>query len=283
MIEKAAAKYYGNYENMEGGNMVESLYMLTGMPTKSLSTSSLSAADLWTQIKELDDAQYPMTASNPRPVHGLPGGHAYTLLGVPKLNDGTKMVKIRNPWGSEDYTGPYSDGKLTTAQKTELGHVSKDDGVFFMDIATFQADFSDVQFALYEDWTVDTQEATWDRTTADISNLSWTVLNSKTQDVVVNVDMVNKRHFPRGCSSADMPEYQFFHVKGSDGRRMTDRYGSTYSYTGGNGKGYLFFKDLPEGEVTFEIFNAGYAPSHSGTAHFTVNAFGKDGQVTLHK
>jgi hypothetical protein len=39
LMEKAAAKYYTNYERMEGGNMSESLYMLTGMPTRSFSNS----------------------------------------------------------------------------------------------------------------------------------------------------------------------------------------------------------------------------------------------------
>lgn len=33
LLEKALAKHYANYENMEGGNMVEALYTMTGMPT----------------------------------------------------------------------------------------------------------------------------------------------------------------------------------------------------------------------------------------------------------
>jgi glycosidase len=124
LMEKAAAKYYGNYERMEGGNMQEALYMLTGMPTRSFSTSDETTDELYTLVKQMDDAKWVMTTSNHRRNYGLPGGHAYTLLGAVTLNDGTKLVKIRNPWGSEAYTGPYSDSsnEMTEAVRTELGH-----------------------------------------------------------------------------------------------------------------------------------------------------------------
>ena len=42
MLEKAAAKYYVNYWNMNGGWMTESLYMLTGMPNTEFSSSKLT-------------------------------------------------------------------------------------------------------------------------------------------------------------------------------------------------------------------------------------------------
>jgi hypothetical protein len=34
-MEKAFAKYFVNFENINGGNMVESMNVLTGFPTKS--------------------------------------------------------------------------------------------------------------------------------------------------------------------------------------------------------------------------------------------------------
>jgi hypothetical protein len=33
LLEKASAKFYGNYERMSGGWMAASLYILTGMPS----------------------------------------------------------------------------------------------------------------------------------------------------------------------------------------------------------------------------------------------------------
>jgi len=34
-------------------------------------------------------------------------GHAYTLLGVQKLSDGVRLIKLRNPWGEDSWKGDY--------------------------------------------------------------------------------------------------------------------------------------------------------------------------------
>ena len=39
---------------------------------------------------------------------GLAQKHAYTVLSAHEVN-GVKLLRIRNPWGTEQYQGPYSD------------------------------------------------------------------------------------------------------------------------------------------------------------------------------
>jgi hypothetical protein len=282
LIEKAAAKYYTNYERMEGGNMAESLYMLTGMPTKSFSNSKYNNDDLWQLIKDMDEQDWVMTTSNHVKNHGLPSGHAYSLLGAKKLANGTKLLKIRNPWGSEVYTGPWSDGssQMTEAVASELGHTKGDDGVFWMDMTSFKTDFSGIQIAMYEDWKTDQKNVEWDRSSSDWSGMSWTITNDVAQDVAVQLDMYNSRMFPRGCSDSDMPEYNFFHLT-SGGSRVSDHWGRTYAYSSGLGQGNLYFKDLPAGTYTFEAFNAGYTPDNSGVAHLSMKTFGKTSKLSM--
>ena len=41
--------------------------------------------------------------------NGLVNCHAYTILGVQQLNNGEKLIKMRNPWGSELFKGNFSD------------------------------------------------------------------------------------------------------------------------------------------------------------------------------
>ena len=54
-------------------------------------------------------------------------GHAYTLLGIQELKKGGKVVqqliKLRNPWGKENYTGPWNDNdtKWTADYKKQAG------------------------------------------------------------------------------------------------------------------------------------------------------------------
>ena len=61
-------------------------------------------------------------------------GDAYTVIDTAILDDGTKLIKMRNPWGSETYHGDWSDdSSLWTDQfKEEAGYLNRDDGSWFI-------------------------------------------------------------------------------------------------------------------------------------------------------
>jgi hypothetical protein len=69
---------------------------------------------VWSVIDDGNSNNYPMGASigatNP---FSLPNNHAYTLVGTYSLFNNnvlsTRLVKIRNPWGIDSYTGKWSD------------------------------------------------------------------------------------------------------------------------------------------------------------------------------
>ncbi len=129
-------------------------------------------------------------------------------------------------------------------------------------MTSFKTDFRRIDVGMYQDWKQDKKDATWDRTQADV-NKSWTLKNDHDQDVVVQMDAYNPRQFPRDCKDADMPEYQFFTMDWK-----TDHYGSQYSYSSVQyGTGTLYFKNLPKGSYTVNIFQ-GNTPKNSGTQNF---------------
>ena len=72
-------------------------------------------------------------------------GHAYSITKVvPKL----KLIRLRNPWGEHEWTGPWSDNspewkKLSKKQKETLEYKKLDDGEFYMSIKDF-VDFFDL-------------------------------------------------------------------------------------------------------------------------------------------
>ena len=65
--------------------------------------------------------------------YGLISGHAYSLIGV---NGGN--IVVRNPWGSESYTGPGSD--------------QTDDGQFEVPKNIFKTSFTQFTIPMYGDW-----------------------------------------------------------------------------------------------------------------------------------
>ncbi len=77
------------------------------------------------------------SAYNP---YGLAAGHAHSILGVYLLKDqyGTvknRLYRIRNPWGTDSYTGPWNDAdtRWTALYKSQVPYVKANDGFFFME------------------------------------------------------------------------------------------------------------------------------------------------------
>jgi len=68
--------------------------------------------------------------------NGLYYSHAFTVLGGIELNDGTKLVKIRNPHGREAYRGPWSDkwGGWTEELKAEVNEKIGESGSHVLDV-----------------------------------------------------------------------------------------------------------------------------------------------------
>lgn len=80
-------------------------------------------------------------------------GHAYSLLGTTKLTGGPQLVKLRNPWGSEEYAGPFNDKdpKWTDQWKREAGWVDANDGVFHIPLEDFKKAFTTYAILMYND------------------------------------------------------------------------------------------------------------------------------------
>jgi hypothetical protein len=62
IMEKGAAKFFGRYENMNGGQTAESLYAMTGMPTMTFDNKKSTETYLWNMLSKYDADQYIMTA-----------------------------------------------------------------------------------------------------------------------------------------------------------------------------------------------------------------------------
>jgi len=102
-----------------------------------------------------------MSGGLDKSVDGLAAARVYTILSVAEVEDQgarQRLVKIRNPWSREKYTGAWSDvdTRWTAEAKKQVGGLTgKDDGTFFMPLETFKRVFGTFAVALYEDnWRV---------------------------------------------------------------------------------------------------------------------------------
>ena len=117
VLEKAWAKVNGNYENINYGWQVESFYALTGAPGKQLQFTSVggNAGTIWNEVTTALKSNFLVgvnTAAQTR--YNLPATHAYTILSAHELKDTAgnvvqRLYRVRNPWGTDNYDGPWAD------------------------------------------------------------------------------------------------------------------------------------------------------------------------------
>ena len=130
LLEKAYAKVFGSYYSLIGGDTSQALMDLSGCPTKAYDLESdisvqakIKSGELFKQIKTWDHNRFLMSASTPVDKElchkSLIAQHSYAILEA-KEHSGHQLLKIRNPWGNEEWDGDWSDkSQLWTQEMKE--------------------------------------------------------------------------------------------------------------------------------------------------------------------
>lgn len=165
LLEKAYAKVYGSYENLESGQTYDALIDMSGGIQESIELQNMTRKErnqLWSTLFTSFKRKSMIACSiNPDPEikeahleNGLIKGHAFTItsLATVELDDNTeKLLRIRNPWGNEvEWNGSWSDNSsewdlLSETSRDKLGHLNANDGEFWMNFSDFMSNFDVVQ------------------------------------------------------------------------------------------------------------------------------------------
>ncbi|XP_065691525.1 calpain-14 [Patagioenas fasciata] len=155
LLEKAYAKLYGSYEDLQIGQVSEALVDFTGGVN---TTIKLAAAppDLWdiltraTYSRSLMGCQTHLGTTKVLK-NGLVAGHAYTVTGIRKVTckyGPENLVRLRNPWGKIEWKGDWSDSsykwELLSPKEKILLRKNKEDGEFWMSLRDFKIHFVDL-------------------------------------------------------------------------------------------------------------------------------------------
>ena len=149
LFEKAFAKYHGTYETLTAGNPREAIEVIAGSPGIRYESESMRADVIWDLLRtqDRDRAMITMGCYSDHET-GIVGGHGYSFIKTVQLSDGTKLVQVRNPWGTEKYHGPWCDvcDEWTDTFKRQAGYDELfenegKDGAFFTTIEIFKEAF----------------------------------------------------------------------------------------------------------------------------------------------
>ncbi|XP_076833740.1 calpain-3 isoform X3 [Brachyhypopomus gauderio] len=202
LLEKAYAKLHGSYEALKGGNTTEGMEDFTGGVTefyemkeapKELYSVMRKALERGSLMGCSISALVPARLAT-RTGSGLVKGHAYSVTAVEECKQNTQkeskvqLVRLRNPWGQVEWTGPWSDNSkewstISKGEKDKLQQQNAEDGEFWMSFEDFKKNYTRIEIC---NLTPDALE---------VEKLhKWTV-------------SVNEGHWVRGCSAGGCKNY----------------------------------------------------------------------------
>jgi hypothetical protein len=169
LLEKAFCKLHTCYEMCDGGISSEAVFSFFGGVSGRFMLKKQHRRDpkrYFKLLKNARDKGWLLTTGfvvKPGDVQasagkcgeavcpsGLVGGHAYSVLRVVEAH-GQQLVCCRNPWGSGEWQGKWSDnnshGEWTAEMKKACGYVGLDDGKFWMSIEDFVMHSSGAEYA----------------------------------------------------------------------------------------------------------------------------------------
>jgi hypothetical protein len=224
LLEKAYAKVYGGFANIDGGLVREALKDLTGAPTETIFNGNTPEELVWKKIRTAMTQGYILGAQSKEsptgsgdardPKTGLSFGHAYTLLGgfeIENISGGEKrivhvhesskpgnerIIKLRNPWGKGEWNGDWNDTsyKWTPGLKRELGVTVEDDGIFFMPFKEFLQYFNDFQVCYFRDhYRYNAQKFT--SSPSEVSTIRFTV--KEAGNIFLTINQTKAECFPQ--------------------------------------------------------------------------------------
>ncbi|KIW06159.1 uncharacterized protein PV09_03321 [Verruconis gallopava] len=233
LLEKAYAKAHGDYQAIEGGFAGEGVEDLTGGVATYISSEDVLDKDkLWNELLQVNDKFLFGCGSrqgrdyDPADDEGFVRGHAYTVLEAreitkpknivdeeerlaikagrkytdKKRNEKVRLLKLRNPWGRQEWNGKWSDGskEWTPDVMKELQHTFGDDGIFWISYPDFLKFYPEIDRVrlIGSEWTV-TQQWTAVNVpyTAEYLDTSFTLTIKEQGPVVLVLSQPDSRYF----------------------------------------------------------------------------------------
>ena len=135
---------------------------------------------------------------------GLIAGHTYTILGVVEVlvdSKPVRLVKLRNPWSTDKYTGPWNnlDQKWNNETRSQAGVSPDDEFIFHVPVSQFRKMFGHFAVGLYHHtWLL--SQIVFQPLQDNQKTLVTKIINPTHQELVATIDGMPARMLPETCA-----------------------------------------------------------------------------------
>jgi len=151
LIEKAFAKLYGTYKELEILSITECLEIMTGMPVSQSRIGSYGEDKLWRKLMDYDKKNY-MISVRESSERRERTNRIFSVVHLYEV-DGCKLIKLRNHYGVYDWKGDFSANSPVWSRclREQVGYNLSDKTCFFMTIKDFTREFEVLNVCNYHD------------------------------------------------------------------------------------------------------------------------------------
>eukprot|EP00163_Fabomonas_tropica_P002241 TRINITY_DN1168_c0_g1_i2.p1 TRINITY_DN1168_c0_g1~~TRINITY_DN1168_c0_g1_i2.p1 ORF type:complete len:1191 (-),score=145.97 TRINITY_DN1168_c0_g1_i2:53-3625(-) len=172
LLEKAYMKVMGGYHLMEGSDSCSDMCLLFGwIPERVKIDRQLDADTEWDRIHTAQVAGRALVTLTTGQVrnavfdevsgmevsttNGLVANHCYAVLETRNTQDGRRLLKVKNPWANQKWTGDYSDEDtrnwtdelMQTLDYDSRSNAQFDNGIFWISWPDVVANFATINLA----------------------------------------------------------------------------------------------------------------------------------------
>lgn len=320
LVEKAYAKLAGCYQALDGGNTADALVDFTGgvsepidLTEGDLATDEAKRNQLFERVLKVHSRGGLISASikavtaadmEARLACGLVKGHAYAVTDVRKVRLGhgllaffksekLDMIRLRNPWGEREWTGPWSDTseewqKVSKSEREKMGVTVQDDGEFWMTFEDMCRYFTDIikcrlintsYLSIHKTWEEARLHGAWTRHEDPQQNRSGGCINHKDtffqnpqyvfevkkpeDEVLISIQQRPKRSTRREGKGENLAiGFNIYKVEENRQYRMHSLQHKAASSIYINSRSVFLRTELPEGR--YVIIPTTFEPGHTG-------------------
>ena len=159
-LEKAVAKLFGDYSNIDNLTLAEGFELLTSMPSAKFNLKQMTEDELWNCLSDFYQRNY-MVCVGSSVFQSNARNKNFSFVNVSKVNE-TRVVKLRSHYGDDSWRWKHTERmkKWTKEFKEKIGFFEHEKDCFYIELKELIEQFDFLTVCYYQD--------TWERQRVDI-------------------------------------------------------------------------------------------------------------------